>query len=443
MPPFRAGIFLLIALLFTSRLAAADLKNRSTSSTGQFTIYCDDKNLRSAIVMFAEDTKERILRILKERDDWDLPILITIDRATPGKNKPGVAIALINTVAGPKIEINALLGDDPASIHLQKHLIRALFLEHAYRNRTIENRAPIAEPPWWAVEGIIQTMRRRDGQLTTDIFKQIADHTKLPSLEKLITRPPAQLAATNTEIDRAAALCLIEALLALPDGPKNLARLLREWPLHHQDPVGAITRHFPELAQNESALSKWWALQLARFAHSERWQTLTPAQTHEQLIPLLTIHIPTEKPGITQPYALADFPTYLEKSAALQTLRANQNALITLSSRANPVYRSLIAEYEQIVALLIAKKTKTIPARLATAEKARATILGRSTLITDYLNWYEATQPAARVPVFADYLRATKTPQPAPLDPRITEYLDSLEKEFAPVEVGNKEAAGL
>lgn len=434
MPPFRAGIFLLIALLFTARLSAADLKNRSTSSTGQFTIYCDDKNLRSAIVTFTEDTKERVLRILNERDDWDIPILITIDPSTPGKNKPGVSLSLVNTVAGPKIEISALLGDDPAAIHLQKHLIRALFLEHAYRNRDFDNRAPIAEPPWWAVEGIIQTIRRRDGQLTTDIFKQIADHTKLPALDKLITRPPAQLATTNTEIDRAAALCLVEALLSLPDGPKNLARLLREWPLNNQDPIGAIKRHFPELAQNESALSKWWALQLARFAHSERWQTLTPAQTHEQLAPILTVQVPTEKPGITQPYALADFSSYLEKSTAPQALRATQNALATLASRANPVYRPLITEYEQIVALLIAKKTKNIAERLAAAEKERAALLSRTTLITDYLNWYEATQPAARVPVFADYLRATKAAEPTPPDPRISEYLDTLEKEFAPLE---------
>ena len=57
-------------------------------------------------------------------------------------------------------------------------------------------------------------------------------------------------------------------------------------------------------------------------------------------------------------------------------------------------------------------------------------------LITDYLNWFEATQVTGRNDVFDGYLRALKenTPKPPkPADPRITDYLDTLEKEFAPV----------
>ena len=54
--------------------------------------------------------------------------------------------------------------------------------------------------------------------------------------------------------------------------------------------------------------------------------------------------------------------------------------------------------------------------------------------ITDYLNWYEATQPAGRTGVFDPYIRrAEKMAEHAPVDPRITEYLDQLEQDFAPI----------
>ena len=57
-------------------------------------------------------------------------------------------------------------------------------------------------------------------------------------------------------------------------------------------------------------------------------------------------------------------------------------------------------------------------------------------LITDYLNWFEATQTTGNNGVFDDCLRAMKAAEPKPQqppDPRISEYLDTLKKEFAPV----------
>ncbi len=432
----RTGALILIALLLQGFLYAADLKNRSTSASGQFIIYCDDKDLRGRVVIFAEEVKERVLRILKERDDWDMPVLITLDPAIPGKTEPGVNLALIHNPGGGKVEINVRIGDDPALIHLQKHIIRALLLEIAYRDRPPDPRTPIVDAPWWITEGLIQTIRRRDGQLTTDVFKSIADRSKLPPLDKFITQPPLQLNNISNEVDRACALCLLEALLALPNGPENLTRYIRDWPAYHRDPVGGLTHHFPVLAESEKSLSKWWTLQLARFADSERWQGLTLEQTDRELTTLLDLQIAVDKTGRTERYPIADFEKYLPKPGAKQTLRATQTALIALSARANPLFRPIITDYEQITALLIAGKTKDLPARITAAETYRKKLTQRMALITDYLNWYEATQPTGRNGVFDEYLRSTKAAQPkppAPPDPRITEYLDTLEKEFEPL----------
>ena len=58
------GVILAAALSFLSAVDGADLKNRSTSASGQFVVYCDDRELRGRVIMFVEETKDRILRLL-------------------------------------------------------------------------------------------------------------------------------------------------------------------------------------------------------------------------------------------------------------------------------------------------------------------------------------------------------------------------------------------
>ena len=426
------------AVLFSLICAGsgADLKNRSTSASGQFVVYCDDRELRGRIVMFAEETKDRVLQLLRERDDWDFPVVMTIDRAVPGKTEPGVDLSLVHTVGGGKVDLNVRIGNDPARIFLQKHVIRAVLIEMAYRDRPIANGKRIVDAPWWLVEGIIQSFRRRDGELNADVFKSIADRSKLPALEKFVIQPPVLLSGFSGEVDRACAMCLVEALLALPNGPQNLGRLIHDWPEVSADPLGALAHHFPVLAESPKSLAKWWSLQLARFADSERWQGLSLEESHKELAEILTLQIAVDKTGRTEKYALADFEKFMTLPGTKQTLRATQVRLVTFSTRANPLFRPVVVDYEQIAAALVAGKPKDVAKRIAAAELYRGKLIQRMALITDYLNWYEATQPQAQVGVFDNYLRAMKDAEPkppAPVDPRITEYLDSLEKEFEPV----------
>lgn len=436
MKPPLAGVVVALLLAFICAGKGADLKNRSTSASGQFVVYCDDRELRGRVVMFVDETKDRVLRLLQERDDWDLPVVMTIDRAEPGKNEPGVDIALVHTVGGGKVELNVRIGDDPARIFLQKHVIRALLIEMAYRDRPAVNGRRIVDAPWWLVEGMIQSFRRRDGELNADVFKSIADRSKLPALEKFVVQPPVMLSGFSGEVDRACAMCLVEALLGLPSGPENLARLVKDWPDVSTDAMGALAHHFPILSESPKSLAKWWSLQLARFADSERWQGLSLEESDKELSNILALQIAVDKTGRTQKFGLAEFEKFMAMPGAKQSLRAAQVRLVTFSARANPLFRPIVIDYEQITAALGAGKTKDIAKKVADAEAYRAKLIQRMALITDYLNWYEATNPQAQVGVFDNYLRAVKEAEPKPpkpVDPRITEYLDSLEKEFEPV----------
>ena len=114
----------------------------------------------------------------------------------------------------------------------------------------------------------------------------------------------------------------------------------------------------------------------------------------------------------------------------------------TLVTRAEPdclrfsTRLDLLREYEEICGVLSAGKTRGVAARIADIERYRAGIVQRITQITDYLNWYEATQTPGRSGAFDQYMRRAdelSKPPTVPRDARITNYLDQLEQDFAPV----------
>ena len=360
----RLGVFVFAALSLLEAASAVDLKNRSTSASGQFIIYCDDRDLRGRVVLFVEETKERALKLMHAQDGWRLPIIMTLEPAVPGQTEPGVKLTVVQNPAGGKVELNVRIGDDPASIYLQKHILRAVLIELAYRARPVVNGKPIVEAPWWAIEGIIQSFRRRDGELNSDVFKSISDRSKLPPLEKFLTQPPILLNGISGEVDRACAMCLVEALISLPNGPENLTRFIRDWPASSNDAMGALAQHFPALADSEKSLAKWWSLQLARFADSERWQGLSLDDSDKELTTILNLQITVDKIGRTEQFALADFEKYLSLPGAQQTLRATQIRLVAFSARANPFFRPVAVDYEQIVSSLIAGKTKDMATKV-------------------------------------------------------------------------------
>ena len=432
----RGCVIFLLALLLATTGRAVDLRKRSTSSSGQFIVYCDDREVRSRIVSAAEEIKADVLRVLHETDYGKFPIVITLDPAEPDKPLPPVIVQLVNTIAGPKIDIVVRIGDDTAKIFLQRHIIRALLLDIAYRDHpAIKANQPYAESPWWLVEGLIQILRRRDAGADSDVFKSIVNTDKLPPFEKFLTQTPILLGTVAGTVDSACAMCLLEALLALPDGAQNLGRFIRKFPDAGGDVLGSIASQFSTLNDSPQSLAKWWALQLTRFASNDRWQGISIAESDFELAKLLTLDIVLDKNGRSEKFEFADFDKYIKLPATKLTLHTLQVKLATLGIRANPHYRPILTEYEQLSSQLAAGKTKGVADRIATIEKYRTTVVQRIGQITDYLNWYEATQTPGRTGAFDEYLRRAAPPKLAlpPADPRIVDFLDTLEHDFAPL----------
>ena len=412
---------------------ALDIRERSESSTKQFVVFSSDVRLRQRVASYAEELKTDVLRLLGETDHWKTPIVLTLERAaTPEEGEAPARFNLVDTPGGQKIEINVKIGADPAAVNLQKLLVRALLLEFAYRGTVVPGGSMFVEAPWWVVEGLIEMERRRDAGADGDLFRRLVETNHLPPIEGFLQEKPDELGPTALAVDRALAMCLLQMLVEQPGGRESLVRLIREWPRSDGDPMALLTREFPAVAGDRPTLQKWWVVNLARFAAANRYEGLTVEQTDNALQPLLQIECTLEKTGEKKTFALADFSELLKRPSSRVALAARHGEIIELSARANLLFRPIIADYEQILALLVRGKTRGVRDRLAKVEEYRALVLRRASEIADYLNWFEGTQMKSRSETFDNYLRTANEISEQDRKDRgpIGRYLDELELEF-------------
>jgi hypothetical protein len=422
-----AGLFLAL-----TAARAVDPRQRSDSVSQQFSIYCDDVRLRHRVVSFVEEVKTDVLQLIAAPDRWKAPIVVTIQKATIANPGPPAVVQLVETPAGPKIAIDVRIGDDPAAVNLQKQIVRAVLLEYMYRNTPIRGGMPVVESPWWVIEGAIQIARTRDVGIESDLYKTLIETNKLPPIEEVLAEKSGDIGATAGKFDQALALCLVQLLIDQPGGRESLGRLVREWPHSNRDSAALIRKEFPGLALKQETLQKWWTLNLARFSAMDRYTGMTAEQTEKQLIPLLQIEAPPDKKSPKKTFAVGEFEQYLKRPGIRPVLIERHAAIIALGSRANALYRPVIADYEAVFASLSKGNKRGVRERLAAGEHTRALVIRRTADIADYLNWFEATQMGLRSDTFDSYLKTANeisTQNQRRAGP-IGEYLDELEKEF-------------
>jgi hypothetical protein len=414
------------------RVSGIDFSQRSESGNKQFVVYSEDVRLRQRVASFAETVKLDVLQLLGESDRWKAPVVITLARATPlDQEDPSARLRVAETQPGFKLEIQVKIGDDPAAVNLHKVILRAVLMEYAYRPTGVNAGQQIVEAPWWIVEGLLGMARQREQGTDAALFRRLVETNRLPPIENFLAEKPDELGPTAMAVDRALAMCLVELLVAQPDGRANLAKLLRDWPQSDGDPTAALTRNFPGLGSG-AVLQKWWTLNLARFAVEDRYQGLTAEETEKALAPLLQLELVPGKEGEKKAFPIADFAQYLKIPASRGVLNAKHTEIVELTTRANFVFRPVMAEYEEIFSLLERGKTRGLADRLAKAEEFRQRTLRRTSDIADYLNWFEATQSSSWSGAFDDYLKTAEqlSEQDRKQKGAVGRYLDAMEKEL-------------
>jgi hypothetical protein len=425
-------IFILLgsALCLTIGTDFAAGKPRSTSTSRQFLVYGADVQVRGAMCDLAERTKSNLLRLLGLRDNWKTPLIVNLDY--PRANFPDAPVAQLDLSQlgyGLKLQLNFLLTRDMKGRAAQRELLRAILVEMMYRDRgNIAAGTPYVTPPDWLVEGVLALQPARGSGDDAELLGTIVASKKIAPLEDIVRQRRVQLDAPSRQLHEAYARALVQLLLDTPGGPTRLARFITDLPDAPNDVVADLRAHFPETLGRAS--SKWWALSVAQLSATNRYETLSAAETSARLDHILRFSI-SAPDGTSRDYSLGEYEAFRKLPNYRDTLRRVSQQLLLLGARAHPSYRTIVQEDYEVAELRARGKTRRVAERLAWVASYRALIERQVSEVDDYLNWYEATQSTTMSGAFSQILEAAKAADqalPRRRDP-ISVYLDSIEME--------------
>ena len=129
---------------------------------------------------------------------------------------------------------------------------------------------------------------------------------------------------------------------------------------------------------------------------------------------------------------IEEFAAIMKRPDRAKILQRNIDQLNALKMQAHPLYRPLIADYIEIVRLLITGKDKNMAAKLKELRENRAKISEKARAVESYVDWYEASETRTYSGTFDDYLklRDKLEKEIRSRNDAISKYLDSIQKEY-------------
>ena len=405
--------------------------NRSVSGSQQFTIFCEDRALRQNLVSAFDEIRRELLAELGVQMGAPIPIFVNI---TPRKilefRRNTWNLRWLDAPEGARVQLDILLDDNIRANGLQEQIVKALLLTLKYQNKPPLGGETYQDPPAWLVEGLSEMIRQRSTPPDAALYRGLLQAKKMPVFADWMRIKPERLDSTGLDIYRAHACALVNFLQAETPGKSGLRRLLNNIPSDPGQSIAWLAANYRSLGPEARDLPKWWSLSLAKISAADRYTSRTGRDTEEALASLLVVSL--EQDGQTIDYTLERFEEFnkapgLEK--ALNLLRAD---LIRLSVQAHPMYRPILADYEEILASLQKRKLRGLAEKLAGLEALRMDISERLNEVETYLTWFEGTQMQSSTSEFEGYfelMRKYQSPR-APSQEPIGRYLDSLEVEF-------------
>ncbi len=416
----------LLGVLACASPAAATTPERSISTSRQFLVYGLDIGLRSAICDLAERTKRDLLQRLGGRDEWATPIVIRAQhRQANSPETPRATLNFSQTGFGPKLQLDLTMAPDVAQPAIRRELLGALLLEMMYRGATdLSAGTTYIPPPDWLLDGLGADTSSAASVLAVPA----AAHEILP-LEEFLQQRPGLLDAPGRLLYGGYSVALVEFLTQMPNGRHRLARFISDLPSPSNDAMADLRKHFPELIEATGGSTNTWISHIARLAVRQSYQLLSSQETERILNEMLSVRISNAGSGKKSP--LHQFQAFVREAAARPALTRLGRDLSALVGQANPIYRSVIYEYERVTARLARGKTRGIAGRLAGLIAARERIAAQMRRIDDYLNWFEATQLRGPSGAFGDYMKAADSAvRPEQRRDPISIYVNVLEVQF-------------
>ena len=402
---------------------------RSVSPSQQFIIYGADARLRGAISSLAEQTKQNLLSLLRQRDDWKTAIVINLEPQQANLPEiPPADLRFSQTGFGLKLQIDLTISQDLDVSLIERELLRAVLLEMIYRKQAhIAAGSTFVKPPDWLIDGVLALAPGRDRE---PLIEALAAANNAMPLERFLRQRPGVLDSAGRALYRAYSFTLVQMLIDQKNGATPLSQYISRLVDASNDPLADLAAHFSFPAGDAE---RAWQSTLSRLRSLQRYRLLTFSESERRLDELLRLKIAeAKKPAkLVRLDELAQHKLSVAERAALNQLSRD---LLVFTVQANPVLRPIAREYQQIAALLALGKRRGIDKRLSRLGATRQQLAGRMSNIDDYMNWFEATQMKSDSGNFADYLKTMNQPQlsaPKRRDP-LSAYVDVLEDQFEP-----------
>jgi len=130
-----AAIF--ISIVLTAHFVHAASSEHSVSPSRQFVIYGADAELRGAVSDLAERTKADLLTLLRQRDNWIVPVVINLQPQQANLPEiPPADLRFSQTGFGLKLQLDLTISKNLDVSLVERGLLRAILLEMIYRKQS-------------------------------------------------------------------------------------------------------------------------------------------------------------------------------------------------------------------------------------------------------------------------------------------------------------------
>ena len=420
----RPAIFILV---IASQVLYAARPEQSVSPSRQFIIYGADAVVRGAVSNLAERTKTNLLALLRQRDNWALPVIVNLQPQQANLPEvPPAGMRFSQTGFGLKLQLDLVISENLDVSFVEREILRSILLEMIYRKEPhIAAGTRFVEPPDWLIDGVLALAPGRDrGPLVEALTT--AD-TTMP-LEKFVSVRASLLDSAARTLYRAYAFALVQMLVDRKDGPGRLAQYIGHLATASNESFTNLTAHFPFLVTDAEAT---WRATLHRLKSFQAYELLTFSGSERRLDELLRVKI-SERNEPAKVTALDELAQRKISPADKMALSELNRELLVFMAQANPVLRPVVRDYQEIAALLARGKRKGTAKRLSRLDVTRKQLVARMSDIDDYMNWFEATQMKHGSGNFAGYLKAvdqSQLPAARRRDP-LSVYVDALEDQY-------------
>jgi len=408
------------------------------SHTGQFRITGADAATRGTAANLAEETKDELLRLTEEKDEWKVPVVIEL------LGKPGDEVPLRTTVMkllfsekGYEVRIFVNLSRGLQRESFKRAVTTALIYARGLQDRAKEeSEVPLNVPPWF-IEGMQEATAWRLKETDRRLYDALFQHGGLFKLDDLFALSEGEyegIDAASKAAFRVSSGALVMALLEQPDGKTGIRDFLAALPDFQGEMPALLREHFPELNLSQTSLAKLWMLQLASKGTAPLTEAFSVPKTESLLAEAMRIRHKDAEGNLKEiPFSEWQLAAGMDEAQRVDSVRLAQDDLLRLSYRCFPSYRMLLLEYQSLLSDFAKGETKNLDKSITSPAETRKTMVEKAGVARDFLDWFEITRARETSGAFDDYLnlKARLKSRPNTRTDDLSKYLDRLDPLFA------------